>query len=159
MFWDGGINTDSSLKEKVKFYSISERMSCIIKDIIIGLGEKAFVGKELCENKKLFAEWSDLEKYELFQEISELLKPKQYYEISLPQDEGIIDLIVESNFRYFTHIAMYLPETKLIVLPTCHTELLIYSFCPDKIVGFLDEIITKYSSDKYKIVLCNYKNQ
>ena len=29
LFWDGGIKTDSSLKEKFEFYYISERISSI----------------------------------------------------------------------------------------------------------------------------------
>jgi len=145
-----------ALLRKNEFYCLAERMSRIIKDIITEFDEHVLVDKVFCENEKMFADWVDLSKYELFREVSELFKSKQYYEISLPEDDKIIDLIVESNFRYFTYISLYLPKTKLIILPTCHTEILVYSDCSDKIVEVLEPIVAKHSDDKYKIMCKRY---
>lgn len=150
-FWDGGIKTDSSLEEKSEFYCLSSKMSCIIQDIITILDERVFIGKSLCENGELYARWSDLKKYELFQEISDRIHRKKHYEILMPEDADIVDLIVESNFRYFSYIALYLSKSDMIVLPTCHTEVLIYTKFPDKIMEILNIIVEKYSDDKYKI--------
>ena len=151
-FWDGGIRADSSLREKAEFYYLAEKMSRIIKNMIVASNENVFIGKALCENEQLYAHWSDLEAFELFREVSQLFKPRQYYEISLPKDSGVIDLIVESNFRYFTHIALYLPKSNVIVLPTCHTEVIVYSTYPDKMIGLLNDIVAECSDEKYKIV-------
>ena len=53
-YWDGGIKTDSSLKEKSDFYLLSAKMSNIIKDIMLTLDESVFIGESLCEYEDLY---------------------------------------------------------------------------------------------------------
>lgn len=154
-YWDGGIRTDSSLKEKSEFYSLSAKMANIIKDIISSLNESVYVGESLCEYGDLYEHWSDLKKYELYTEIYQKIHPKKHYKISLPKDSNIVDLIVESNFRYFSNIALYFPETNLILLPTCHTEIIVYTTRLDDIIGILKTVIDRHADDDYKIVFKN----
>lgn len=151
-FWDGGINCDSTLEEKSSFYYVSNKMSCIIQDIMLTLEEPAFIGKTFCQNKKMFAHWSDLKKYELFRRISQTINPKKHYKVFLPNDRNIIDLIIESNFRYFSYISLYFPTNNIVCLPTCHTETLIYTQSPKEIVEMLKPIVAKYSNEDYKII-------
>ena len=128
-YWDGGIRTNSTLKDKAEFYAIATKMSDIIKDIIHKLNEDIFVGKRFCEYGEIYARWSDLKGYELFREICEIIRKNKIYKLTLPEDNDIIDMIVESNFRYFTYISLYLPTSKIIIQPSCHTEILVYSMC------------------------------
>ena len=151
-YWEGGIKTDSSLKEKSEFYCLSAKMSDIIKDIMSTLNESVFVGESLCEYEDLYEHWSDLKKYELFVEIRQKIHPKKYYKISLPKDSDIIDLIVESNFRYFSDIALYFPKTDMILVPTCHTEIIVYTPHLNNVITMIEEIVTKYSDDEYKLI-------
>ena len=151
-FWDGGITCDSSLEEKSSFYDIAKKMSYITKDIILELNESIFIGKTFCENNEIYAHWSDLKKHEFFRTISQTISPKKHYKLTLPNDCNIIDLIIESNFRYFSYISLYFPKNNIICLPTCHTELLIYTQKPTEIIRILQPIICKYSNEDYKII-------
>lgn len=128
--WDGGITEDSSLCEKALFYGLADRMSSIIKDIAAALGENPLVGKALCENEVMFAHWSDLEDNALYRQLTDRFRKNKYYELSLPADGHAVDLAVEANFMYLSHITFYLPKSKMALVPTCHTEILV--FCPDK---------------------------
>lgn len=151
-FWDGGITCDNSLEEKSSFYDVAKKMSYITKEIILMLNSQAFVGKSLCENEVMFAHWSNLKKHELFKSISRAFHPKKHYKISLPNDEKLIDLIIESNFRYFSYISLYFPQNNLICLPTCHTELLIYTPHQKEVITMLKPLIQKYANEDYKII-------
>lgn len=146
-YWDGGIRTDSTLKVKAEFYTLATRMSDIIKEIIQVFNEEVIVGKPFCEYEEIYARWSHLKSYELFREISETIRKNKIYKLTLPEDSDIIDLIVESNFRYFTYISLYLPASKIIIQPTCHTEILVYSMCNDLIFDAIEEAV-KTHSDK-----------
>lgn len=151
-YWDGGIKTDSSLKEKSDFYILSAKMSNIIKDIMLALNESVFIGESLCEYEDLYEHWSDLKKYELYVEIYRKIHPKKHYRLFLPKDSNIIDLIVESNFRYFSNIALYFPETDMILLPTCHTEIIVYTPRLNDVITIIETVIERYADNEYKIV-------
>lgn len=144
-FWEGGVQTDTSLSEKAAFYLMAGRMSAIIKQIVSVYGGEALIGRSFCEHGKIYAEWSDLKSYELFREISGIIKKNKCYTISLPEDEHVIDLIVESNFRYFSYISLYLPKVSIILQPTCHTEVLVYSKEKD-IIETLEKVTQKHST-------------
>lgn len=154
-YWDGGIKTDSSLKEKSDFYLLSAKMSNIIKDIMLTLDESVFIGESLCEYEDLYEHWSDLKKYELYAEISRKIHPKKYYKISLPKDSKIVDLIVESNFRYFSNIALYFPKTDMILVPTCHTEIIVYTPSSKDVITMIETVIKRYADDECNIVCKN----
>ena len=144
-FWDGGIRIDSPLCEKANFYSVAEMMSQTVKELVLSLDEKPLVGQAFCEYERMFAEWSDLEYYELFREISQTFKKDKCYRLVLPGDNDAIDLIIESNFRYFSYISLYLPKSKIILQPSCHTEILIYAESDEHFGGLLEAIIRKYN--------------
>ena len=143
-YWDGGIQTDSPLTEKAAFYLTAERMSAAVKQIVRMYGGEALIGRSFCEHGEVYAKWSDLKCYELFREISGIIKKNKYYMILLPEDEHIIDLIVESNFRYFSYISLYLPKANFILQPTCHTEVLVYSESKD-VIETLKEAVKTHS--------------
>lgn len=126
-FWDGGICEDSTLKEKAAFYAIASRMSDIIKAIVLELDEDILIGAPFCEFGEIFAHWSNLKDYELFRTVSQKIVDKKCYKLQLPADNALIDLFVESNFRYFTYVSLYLPTSNVIIQPTCHTEVLVYA--------------------------------
>ena len=56
------------------------------------------------------------------------------------EDDLIIDCIVENNFRYLACIDLYLPNSKVILQPTCHSELFIYAEDYNKILPVLKEV-------------------
>ncbi|MGN0493952.1 MAG: hypothetical protein ACI4F7_09920 [Acutalibacteraceae bacterium] len=103
-FWDGGINSTVSLKEKTRFYSLADKMSSIIKNSVSILDEEIYLGDFLCENGKMYADWSDLKKMDLFRIVSDIFKKNKCYKLSLSEDSQLIDLIVESNFKYYMSI-------------------------------------------------------
>ncbi len=151
-FWDGGIHADSTLQEKADFYAVANIMSSIVKELILALGETAYIGKKLCENHVIFADWSDLEKSELYCELSQIIK-KKYYKLVLPEDAWVIDLVVEANFKYLSHISLYLADADLILQPTCHTEILVYSKSHNEIIETIKPIVTKFNCTKYEIMV------
>ena len=144
-FWDGGIKTDSSLSEKASFYTIAEMMSQILKEFIQALGEKPLIGQAFCEYERMFADWSDMESYEIYRDISQTFKRNRCYQLTLPEDNDTIDLIIEANFRYFSYISLYLPNSQIILQPSCHTEILVYAENSEGFLGALEAIISKYS--------------
>ena len=143
-FWEGGVQTGSSLSEKAAFYLLAEKMSAIIKQIIQTYGGEAHIGRFFCEHGCVYAKWTDLKNYELFHKITSIIKKNKCYMISLPEDDSVIDLIVESNFRYFSYISLYLPKGNIILQPTCHTEVLVYSKKKD-IIETLERVTQKHS--------------
>lgn len=151
MFWDGGIRTDSSLREKAEFYALAEKMSAVVQDFILLQKEDVFMGQPFCEDGKLYAHWSDLKQQTLFREISAIIKKNKCYQLSLPEDKNVVDLIVESNFRYFTYVSLYLPASNIILQPTCHTEIVVYSQHNQEIKKTLQGIVEKYSTAAQEI--------
>lgn len=146
VFWDGGIQTDTSLSEKAEFYLLAEKMSAIIKQVIQTYGGEAYIGRSFCEHGCLYAKWRDLKNYALFREITGIIKKNRGYRISLPEDDSVIDLIVECNFRYFSYISLYLPKGNMILQPTCHTEVLVYSKERD-IIETLEQVVQMHSKE------------
>ena len=146
LFWDGGICVDSSLKEKSNFYLIADRMSSIIKEIVLSLNEKVLVGKPICQFGEMYAKWADLKHNELFCKISNIIKKNQSYVISLPEDNSVIDLIVESNFKYLSYISLFLPDSNIVLQPTCHTEVLVYTERNAEIIKVLEKAVKMNSN-------------
>lgn len=144
-FWDGGIDSGASLKEKARFYSLAATMSAILKDFISVLNEDAFISDFLCENKRMYAEWSNLKEIELFRIITKAFKKNKCYKLSLTEDSKIIDLIIESNFKYYSFFSLFFPEANIIVQPTCHTELIIYSENTEYVKDIFKKIIKSYA--------------
>ena len=144
IYWDGGFQTDATLKDKANFYHIAEQFSKVIKEIITTLGDKAIVGKEISEKPYIFEEWKDIKNYDSYNNLKEYINKKSCYEIILPDDNNIIDYIVEKNFRYFTCIDLYLPKIKIILQPSCHTEVFIYSKEYELVVPEIKEILKDY---------------
>lgn len=145
-FWDGGIKADSTLKEKAEFYALSKTMADFIKEVLRAKKENVFIGASMCENHKVYAHWANLKNFELFREIHEIIKRNKHYQLSFPEDNFVIDLIVESNFRYFSYLSLYLPDSEVIIQPTCHTELLVYSKHQNECFETLSAIAKKYSN-------------
>lgn len=150
-YWDGGIQPNSPLVEKAAFYTVAHRMSTIIKEIVLELQESVLIGMGLCEHRQMYAHWSDLESHALFRTVTSVIRKNRYYCLSLPEDGDVVDLIVESNFRYFTHISLFLPKSNIIIQPTCHTEVLVYTTGDKKVMEVLEQIVQKNSSDDCKI--------
>ena len=144
-FCDGGIDSGASLKEKARFYSLAATMSAILKDFISVLNEDAFISDFLCENKRMYAEWSNLKEIELFRIITKAFKKNKCYKLSLTEDSKIIDLIIESNFKYYSFFSLFFPEANIIVQPTCHTELIIYSENTEYVKDIFKKIIKSYA--------------
>lgn len=149
-FWDGGIDSGASLNEKARFYSLAAAMSDILKDFISVLNEDAFISDFLCENKRMYAEWSNLKEIELFRIVAKAFKKNKCYRLSLPEGSKIIDLIIESNFKYYSFFSLFFPKANIIVQPTCHTELIIYSENTEYVKDIFKKIIKSYSNIKIK---------
>ena len=149
-FWDGGIDLRASLEEKAKFYSLAATMSAILKDFISILNEDAFIADFLCENERMYAGWSDLKRIELFRIIAETFKKNKCYKLSFPEDSKVIDLIMESNFKYYSFFSLFFPKAKIMVQPTCHTELIIYSENAEYVKDTFKKIIEPYDNIKIK---------
>ena len=150
-YWDGGIQSDSPLSDKAAFYAVTEKMSAIIKEVVQMLDEKPLIGMGLCEHQQMHAHWSDLESHALFRAVASAIRKNRYYRLSLPEDGDVVDLIVESNFRYFTHISLFLPKANLIIQPTCHTEVLAYTDADNAVLETLKQIARKHSGEDCKI--------
>ena len=150
IFFDGGICSTNSLKEKNEFYCLAEKFSEILKKVILTLNEDIFVADFLCEYEKMYADWSNIKRIELFITISKIFKKKKCYKLTLPEDSNLIDLIIESNFRYLSFFSFYLPKNNIIIQPTCHTELIVYSKKPEEINSLLKDIEKSYNNIEIK---------
>ena len=152
LYWDGGINNSCSLQEKSEFYSLANIMSNILKEILICFNEDFYIAEFLCENHKMYEKWSDRKNFEIFKKISKIFKTKKFYQLTLLDDSNLIDLVVESNFKYFSNISLFLPNVNIVIQPTCHTEIIIYSQGEkEKIFSNLNKIVSKYPEVQIKI--------
>lgn len=149
-FWDGGIDSGASLKEKSKFYSLAFTMSNVLKELVTTLNEEIYVGDILCENEKMYADWSDLKKTELYRIVSKVFKRNQCYRLSVAEDSALIDLMIESNFKYYTYFSFFLPRSNIIIQPTNHTELIIYSENLQDVYHTLENIVKPYDNINIK---------
>lgn len=152
-YWDGGMNEESTLREKASFYRLTAKMSDIVKAVILSLGEEPMIGKAFCEHGSMYANWSDIKSYKLFRIMAKTIQKNLYYTLSLPEDSSVIDMVVESNFRYFSYIALYLPRSQVVICPSCHTEILVYAHNTANIVPILQKTIEQYSDVNHKIFL------
>ena len=87
---------------------------------------------------------------ENFRIVSKIFKKNQCYKLSLTDDSKIIDLIIESNFKYYTYFSFFLPNSNIIIQPTCHTELIVYSENAEYFKGVFVEIVKSYNNIKIK---------
>lgn len=149
-FWDGGYDIDADLSEKAEFYNLTNKFSHIIKDIVTVLDDELIIGAEISENGQMFQGWKDIKQYDAFNNLSNYINKKHYYNLTLPDDSCIIDYIIENNFRYLTSIDFYLPKSKIILQPTCHTEVFVYSENYEKINPTINRIIKNYPELTYK---------
>ena len=104
----------------------------------------AFLKNDKDAVKKLFSE----------NVLKEYINKKSCYEIILPDDNNIIDYIVENNFRYLSCIDLYLPKRKIILQPSCHTEVFIYSKEYELVVPKIKEILKDYPEINLKKYNC-----
>ncbi|MGN1131474.1 MAG: hypothetical protein ACI4RL_01110 [Ruminococcus sp.] len=155
-YWDGGFQTDATLKDKANFYHIAELFSRVIKEIIVTSGDKAFVGNVISEKSKIFEEWKDIKNYDSYNNLKNYISKKGCYEISLPADNNIIDYIVENNFCYLSCIDLYLPKSNIILQPSCHTEVFIYSDDYDLVLPKIKEILKEYPEINLKKYNCGF---
>lgn len=154
--WEGGVSTDSCLSQKALFYRLAEKMSTLTKCIMLALDEKPFVGKALCENNTMFAQWSNLEEIDIYRHVSGCFKKNKYYELSLPEDEAVVDWVVESNFFYLSYISFFLPKSKIVIIPTCHTEILFFCEDKQKYLDLLHDVTSRISDNTFLIEVKSY---
>lgn len=145
VFWDGGFAKDTSLQDKSNFYTLATVFSEITKKIIKSFDNQAIIGKNFCENKKLTEDWSDLSSYDSYNNLFSIIKKSKNYKLALPDDDIIIDYIIENNFRYLTNISLFLPKDEIVIQPTCHTEINIYSKNYPKIIPIIEDILSDYN--------------
>ena len=158
IFWDGGIRADHALLDKANFYYLADKMSEIIQEVILLMNEDVFIGKELCESGSVYAHWSDLRNYALFREVSAVIRKNKYYRLTLPEDKNIVDLIVESNFRHFSYFSLYIPPANIVMQPTCHSDVWVYSPNNKEIGTMLGKAAERHSDTKQRIFVkdvCN----
>lgn len=151
-FWDGGFNESASLVEKAEFYTLANKFSKILKQFIMALDDTVVTGSYFCEKNKIFEDWTNKDDYDCFNIISQLFKRKKQYELELPNDNEYIDFIIENNFRYFTCFDLFLPKNKIVLQPTCHTEIVVYAHGYKKIINLLNCIIQEYEGFSIKMI-------
>ena len=144
-FWDGGFETSASLEEKYSFYKLANKFSNIIKEILIELKDDVIIGKTISEKSYIFEKWSDINRYDAFMNLTENINKHSHYLINIKNDGNIIDYIVENNFRYLTCIDLYLLNNKIIIQPTCHSEVIIYAENYTKIIPIVQNILKNYN--------------
>ncbi len=144
-FWDGGYITDVSLSEKAEFYNIANQFSSIIKSLINTLNDSIIISDKITEHGSMFEHWKNSNKYDCFNNLCNYIKKRNSYSLVLPDDNNIVDYIIENNFRYFTSIDFYLPKNKIILQPTCHTEIFIYSENYEPLIPIIKNILKNYS--------------
>lgn len=145
-YWDGGIDKSATLSEKAEFYALASIFADIIKEIVIALGGTILTGNCICERGTIFEIWRDKKYFDCFYNLSEYFKDNRLYELKLPDDNEYIDYIVENNFRYLTCFDLLISNKRIILEPTCHTEIFIYA-CDDdyeEIKNIADSVVKKY---------------
>ena len=143
-YWDGGYEPSAALNEKADFYRIANQFANIIKEIVSATDDTLIIGSEISEKGCLFESWKDLKNYDAYNNLYGLINKKCSYMLNLPDDSNIVDYIVENNFRYFSCIDFYLPKSKAVLQPTCHTELFIYSKNYDLLLPIVKNILQDY---------------
>lgn len=139
-YWDGGFNKDTSLSDKADFYRVANLFSDAIKRIVCTLNDYIVIGNRFAQKECLFESWTDKKSYDCYNNLKSYTKKNKSYALKCPEDDLIIDYIVENNFRYLTCIDLYLSNSKVVLQPTCHSELFIYAKDYNKILPVLKEI-------------------
>ena len=150
-YFEGGVYIGAPFKEKIEFYLLANKMSGILKELFAK--EKIYIADFLCENSTMYFKWKDSKNHEIFRVMNNLYKKGKCYELTVAEDADTIDLIIESNFRYFSNISFFFPKYNLIIQPTMHTEILVYSFTEtEKIFSSLKQISSKYPEIEVKLI-------
>ena len=139
-YWDGGFDNDASLSDKADFYRVANLFSDAIKKIVSALNDYIVIGNKFSQKECLFESWTDKKSYDCYNNLKSYIKKNKSYALKCSEDDLIIDCIVENNFRYLACIDLYLPSSKVILKPTCHSELFIYAENYNKILPVLKEV-------------------
>lgn len=125
-WWNGGFKPDCTAEEKASFYNmVNETVHLILKFAEAYNDESICIGPFVMGTN--FAEWKDLDKYDSFHAMKDFIDNRQYALIKTNDDINIIGLIVENNFRYFTHIGILLKNANTVIYPTHNTEIMFFS--------------------------------
>ena len=147
IWFDGGFSTDCRLSDKSEFYKAAGLFVKFINEIIEKNEETiVYIGTFVKEIKN-YEHWVNLMEYDCFVNFAEHISNDDIKKLHIPKDKVLIDYLVENGMRYLTNTALYLPNSKIVIKPDCHTHLEI--FCSD-----CDNFIKKMS---YLFYLDDYK--
>ncbi len=151
--WDGGFDIEKcNNEEKAHFYSDLNEMVIFLKNFIFEMKvTKAIIGR--FHRSKWFEQWSDLDKIDIYKKLKGTLSQyklksnsKNGLEIDVIKQQDLIDLVVESGFRYISCISIYFPEVGILVEPTHNFELLFFTKEIDSCKKLLYEELVKYKN-------------
>ncbi len=121
---EGGFSQLCTLKEKEAFYHLANQ--CI--DIIYAFAKS--IGETICcvgpfHEFDNYEKWSDLDNFDAFNALKMQINKGQYLVVDLLEEETLLNLIVENNFRYFSKISILFPKANVMIEPTHNDEILV----------------------------------
>lgn len=141
IWFDGGFPIDSSLDQKADFYYCATLFVMFIKEIIaLNQEETIYIGS-FKKGVNNFEHWSNLNEHDCFVNLSKHISNSAIKKLKPLENGVIIDYIVENGLRYLTNICLYLPNSKIIVKPECHTKLEIYCAALNNGIDLLSGIL------------------
>ncbi len=152
-FMEAGFKKNCTLQEKSKFYNGAAKLVTCVNMISDELNENMVYLGTFSMYEKNYLNWTDIKHYDAYNNLKNLLKSKESKAFNL-SDVNIIDLAVECNLRYLSHIMIYFPKSKIFIRPDvhCYLEILGNSYILERIYTFLKE----HNDGKY---LIDYKDE
>lgn len=145
---DDGFDEYCKIEEKIAFYQTVKEITDIIKDIAKNMQtEIVCVGPYL--RGENYCEWRGLNKFDSYNSLKKIIKSKEYKILDLNNDINIISLIIENNFRYFSEICFFLKNPNMLIYPTHHMELIVFS---DKIELAKSKFLSSTENTSWKII-------
>ncbi|MBQ6570460.1 MAG: hypothetical protein IJL87_09410 [Clostridia bacterium] len=126
IWFDGGFDMRDSLENKMKFYRAAFELLSFLKRFIADAGEEEiYLGN--FEDKTNYCDWSNKEEFDCFNVIKEEMDDTHCFKELYSEIGELLDYAVENNLRYLTEFEIYLPKSKTVISPECHTKLIFYS--------------------------------
>ena len=148
VWYDDGFDTFCLPETKADFYNMVQQVLDIIMNFADKFGENnCYIGP--FHNVNSYEHWANKEQFDCFNELKKHIKNDDYLSVDIAENKELIGLIIENNFRYLSQISMCFPKTQILVRPTHHTEVIVYSREIDKFKDTMAEIV---NSNGWKLI-------
>ena len=140
VWFDDGFEGLCLPETKATFYNYVQQVLDIILSFAYKEEEsKCYIGP--FHNVDNYERWTNKEEFDCFNELKNHIANNDYFEINVAENKELLGLLIENNFRCLTKISICFPKNNILLRPTHHMEVIVYSQQKNQTMNSLLDIV------------------